>query len=142
MRLKIGVKWMVLLLIGFFQSFCFANEIKNLDTPIYTFQTDSLAETPPAFKGGPIKMYKFINKNFVYPEAAQKAKTQGKVMLKILVESDGDIGKISVLKGIGNGCDEEAVRIIRAMPAWIPAMRNGKPLASYYTLPIVFKLKK
>jgi outer membrane biosynthesis protein TonB len=105
MRLKIRAIWMFLMCMVFFQNYAFANGISGMNTQL---QADSLRETPPEFKGGQVKMYKFINKNFVYPEAAKKAKTQGKVMLKILIEKDGKIGKISVLQSLGNGCDEAA----------------------------------
>jgi TonB family protein len=102
-------------------------------------QDSTVKDISPVFPGGQLKMYQFVSKNFKYPEEAKKAKINGKVIVKFLVEKDGTLSNISIVKGLGNGCDEEAIRILKAMPTWSPARRNGVPMVSYYSFPIVFK---
>jgi TonB family protein len=132
---------LIITILSLFKAFAFET-LKCSKTDIF-FQTDSLQkDVSPQYPGGKASMYRFISKNVAYPAVAQKANIQGKVVVKFLIDKDGKISKASIIKGIGNGCDEEAIRIINAMPAWIPASRNGQPIASYYTLPIVFKLTK
>jgi TonB family protein len=86
-------------------------------------------------------MYKFIGSQIRYPSDAQRANIQGKVFVKFVVQSDGEIGRIEILKGIGFGCEEEAVRVLAKMPKWKPGMQNGKPVAVYYTMPVAFRLE-
>jgi TonB family protein len=86
-------------------------------------------------------MYKFIGSQIRYPSDAQRANIQGKIFVKFVVQSDGEIGRIEILKGIGFGCEEEAVRVLAKMPKWKPGMQNGKPVAVYYTMPIAFRLE-
>lgn len=98
-------------------------------------------EHNPEFPGGISNMYRYIGENIMYPSAAQKANIFGKVFLKFIVEADGSIGEIQTLKGIGGGCDEEAIRVISQMPKWQPGIQNGKPVRVYYTMPINFRLE-
>ena len=67
--------------------------------------------------------------------------TQGKVYVKFVVQKDGTIAKVQVLKGIGAGCDEEAVRVIKSVPKWKPGENMGKPVNVWYTLPVNFTLR-
>lgn len=85
-------------------------------------------------------MYKFLAKNITYPVAAQKANISGRAFVKFIVKKDGEIENVVVLKGIGYGCDEEAVRVIKPMPKWVPGQQNGKPVNVFCNLPIVYKL--
>jgi protein TonB len=86
-------------------------------------------------------MYKFLGANIKYPADAQNAKTQGKVFLAFIIKKDGSIAGIKILKGIGSGCDQEAIRVVKAMPKWKPAKQNGKIVNSSFTLPISFLLE-
>lgn len=97
-------------------------------------------EQMPAFKGGEAAMKKFIEDELKYPEAAKKAGIQGRVTIRFVVSSTGAIEDINVIRGIDPACDKEAIRVIKAMPAWEPGKQNGKAVAVYYTLPIVFRL--
>jgi len=83
-------------------------------------------------------MFKFLYKNAVYPPLAKEKKISGKVFVQFVVEKDGKISNIKVIRGIGGGCDEEAMRVISLMPAWKPGTQNGKPVPVYFTLPIIF----
>lgn len=95
----------------------------------------------PEFPGGMAEMYKFLGKNLVYPLEAQKMNITGKVFANFIVEIDGSIKDITILKGLGMGCDEESIRLIKSMPKWNPGKTNGIPTLMKYTLPINFQLE-
>jgi protein TonB len=97
-------------------------------------------EQNPEFPGGISEMYKFLGNNIKYPAAAQRANVSGRVFMKFVVEKDGSIGNVEVLKGIGFGCDEEAIRVIKSMPKWNPGRQNGKNVRVFYQMPVVYKL--
>lgn len=97
-------------------------------------------EQNPEFPGGISEMYKFLGNNIKYPASAQRANVAGRVFVKFVVEKDGSIGNVEVLKGIGFGCDEEAIRVIKSMPKWNPGRQNGKNVRVFYNMPVVYKL--
>lgn len=99
-----------------------------------------LVETMPEFPGGENAMYKYLVDNLKYPEQAKKEKITGKVYISFVVERDGSISNAEVLRGIGGGCDEEALRVVRNMPKWKPGTQRNKPVRVQYTLPLNFKL--
>lgn len=109
-------------------------EIKEDNTPFTT------VEVQPSFMGGNSEMYKFLGKNLKYPSAAQRANIQGKVFLSFIVEKDGSITDIETMKGIGFGCDEEAMRVVKLMPKWIAGKQNGRNVRVKFTIPVFFKL--
>mgnify|MGYP000939230511 CR=1 FL=1 len=84
----------------------------------------------------------YFSKNLKYPEEARKNKIQGKVVVQFVVERDGYVSAVTVIRGkeLGHGIPEEAIRAVLAMPRWKPATQSGKFVRAYYTLPIVFKL--
>ena len=82
----------------------------------------------------------YISKKTHYPKAAKKNNIQGLVTLSFLVDTFGNVINVKVEKGIGFGCDEEAVRVVKAMPKWSPATQNGNPVKMYYNLNIRFSL--
>ncbi len=94
----------------------------------------------PSFPGGDAARMKFLTENIKYPELARKKGIQGRVFVTFVVEKDGQISNIKVLRGIGGGCDEEAVRVISMMPKWKPGIDNGKPVRFQFNLPIKFSL--
>lgn len=100
-----------------------------------------IVEEMPEFPGGESKMYEFILKNIKYPEMARENKIKGRVYVQFVVSKDGSLNKIKVLRGIGGGCDEEAVRIVKRMPKWKPGKQNGKTVPVQFTLPFNFKLQ-
>jgi TonB family protein len=97
-------------------------------------------EQNPEFVGGQAKMYQYLGENIKYPAAAQRANVSGRVFVKFIVEEDGSIGNVAVMKGIGFGCDEEAIRVVKSMPRWKPGVQNGKYVRVYYNMPIVYRL--
>ena len=84
----------------------------------------------------------YLSKNLHYPDSARELGIEGKVFLKFVVNEDGSISNCAVLKGIGGGCDEEALRVSKSMPAWKPGMHDGKRVKVYATQPIQFRLQK
>jgi len=99
------------------------------------------AEVMPEFPGGFGAFGKYLQKNIKYPDLAMETNTQGKVYVKFLVRKDGSTDKVSIVRGIGAGCDEEAVRVIKSVPKWSPGMQMGKPVNVWYTLPVNFQLE-
>lgn len=95
-------------------------------------------EQMPQFPGGEKEMVKFIKSNLKYPDMARKTGVSGTVIINFIVQSDGKISNIKAIRGIGSGCDEEAVRIFRLMPDWIPGKNCGKPVSFRYTIPVRF----
>ena len=97
-------------------------------------------EQVPEFPGGLDAFTRYLEKNLIYPPLAKKNKTQGRVMVSFNVERDGKLTNIQVAKGIGDGRDEEALRVISASPKWKPGIQNGIPVRVSYSVPINFSL--
>lgn len=97
-------------------------------------------EVMPGYPGGINAMYDFIQKNLKYPESAKDKGIEGRVFISFVVEKDGSISNVNVLRGVCEELDAEAVKVVKAMPKWTPGMNNGKAVRVQYTLPIVFKL--
>lgn len=107
------------------------------------FDMDNAPEgfQPPEYPDGMEAFYKYLAENIQYPEQAKANGTQGRVLVRFVVMNDGSIVNVEVERGIGSGCDEEAVRVVKSMPKWKPAMDNGKAVNVNYALPITFKLQ-
>jgi TonB family protein len=99
-----------------------------------------IIEKMPTFPGGEEALMDFIGTNIRYPKYAQDHGISGRVFIKFVVMPDGSVSNVEVLKGIGGGCDEEAVRVVKMMPKWIPGEKDGKKVMVMYTLPISFRL--
>lgn len=111
------------------------------DMPADTTDTYLMVEAEPEFPGGMEALMKYLSENIKYPEQAKKENIQGKVYMRFVVERDGSIVDAEILRGIGGGCDEEALRVVNAMPKWEPGKQKGTPVRVQYNLPIVFKLQ-
>jgi periplasmic protein TonB len=98
-------------------------------------------EEMPTFPGGEAAMYAYIQKNVKYPPLARENGITGKVFINFIVDKDGNIKDVKVLRGIGGGCDEEAKRVISAMPNWKPGKQNGRSVQVSYNMPVNFTLK-
>ena len=99
-----------------------------------------LVDQMPQFSGGQDEMFKFLAGNLMYPDEAVDAEISGVVYVAFVVEKDGSIGESRVLRGIGGGCDEEAIRVVRSMPKWKPGIHGGKPARVEHTLPVRYAL--
>ncbi len=98
-------------------------------------------EQDAEFPGGMNELMKYLKKNVKYPPAAQRANISGRVVLQFVVEKDGSVGQIKVLKSVGFGCDEEAIRVVKSMPKWSPGRQNGRAVRVWHTLPVTYTLQ-
>ncbi len=100
-----------------------------------------VVEQMPSFPGGQAALMKYLAEHIKYPELAKESGIQGRVFINFVVEPNGKIDHVKVLRGIGGGCDEEAVRVVKSMPKWIPGRQRGKPVRVSFNLPIKFTLE-
>ena len=115
------------------------------DNPVQILKRDNdtvynIVEQMPEFPGKEKAMMEFVTHNIHYPEEAKEKGIEGRVFVGFVIEKDGSINEVKVLKGIGHGCDEEAVRVVKSMPKWKPGMQKGKPVRVHYQMPFFFKL--
>ena len=106
-----------------------------LDTNVY-----DMPEQMPEFPGGATAMEHFISDNLTYPDEARAKKIQGKVYIQFVVEKDGSVSHVKIRRGVHPLLDEEAIRVIKMMPAWKPGSMRGKIVRVRHTIPIVFAL--
>ncbi len=102
--------------------------------------TYKVVEKMPSYVGGDEAMVKFMVENIKYPENAIKNRIHGTVYVTFIVRADGSVTDVKILRGIGGGCDEEALRIVKMMPKWNPGESKGKPVDVAFNLPVKFKL--
>jgi len=101
-----------------------------------------IVEDKPEPEGGISSFYTYVAETLHYPTVAKRLGVSGVVYVRFVVEKDGDITDANVIKGIGAGCDEEAVKVINNAPNWIPGKQRGKPVRVYMTVPIRFILRE
>jgi len=106
------------------------------DKPVYG------VEQMPQFPGGEEELMKFIQQNLNYPKKAAEAGLEGRSTIRFIVGRDGVVRDATVIRGFNADCDEEALRVVKLLPIWIPGKQNGQNVSVYYTLPIVYKLSK
>jgi Ca-activated chloride channel homolog len=110
--------------------------VSEEELPVFT-----VVETMPEFKGGQKALEAFLTSNIKYPEQAALNQISGTVYITFIVDEKGKISNVKVLRGIGGGCDEEAVRVVKLMSGkWNPGKQKGKPVSVQYTLPVQFNL--
>lgn len=115
-------------------------DAENTDAPVNPDVPLSVVDQMPQFPGGEKEMLRFIRNNLRYPLSAQDNNIQGTVILNFVVDREGKIISIRVVKSIGFGCDEEAVRVMERMPAWTPGKQRGQPVLVSFTMPFRFVL--
>ena len=121
--------------------FEYSGEDKSAPMDADTDQVFQVVEVDPEFPGGMEALTKYLSENIKYPEQAKKDKIQGKVYISFVVEKDGSVADAKVLRGIGGGCDEEALRVVNAMPKWTPGKQRNTPVRVQFNLPVAFKLQ-
>ena len=127
-------------------SSCKKEEIRvheNIDAPVKVTEEESViksdeevytnAETKPQFDGGISEFYNYVGKNYRVPEVEG---LNGKVYVQFVIEKDGSLTDIKIIRDIGHGTGQEAVRVLKNSPKWIPAKQNGRPVRILYSLPI------
>ena len=100
----------------------------------------AVVEEEPAFPGGENALYEFLDKNLVYPRPARDAGIEGVVMVEFVVEPNGKLSHVSAIRKVAPSLDEEAIRVVKMMPAWSPGKQRGKAVRTYFRLPINFQL--
>ena len=124
------------------------NDDKPAEAPPATKVIETPAEQPiqvfvqemPVFPGGEAEMYKYLAANLKYPPEAREIGIQGKVYIEFVIEADGSVSHVTVKRGIGSGCDEEAARVVASMLKWSPGKQNGQAVRVLLTLPVKFIL--
>jgi protein TonB len=101
----------------------------------------TIVEDMPEFPGGEGELKKYLGNNIKYPPMAKEAGITGRVFVSFIVLEDGSISDVKILRGIGGGCDEEALRVVKSMPKWKPGKQRGKSVRVQYSLPIHFQLR-
>ena len=107
-----------------------------------TNSSPTSVEQMPEFPGGIGALDQYLIRNLRYPQRAKQANVSGQVFVQFVVTETGEIRELRILKGIGFGCDEEAVRVVSQMPNWKPGEQSGKPISVQYNLPIQFIIDK
>lgn len=100
-----------------------------------------VVEKMPSFPGGDQELFKFLNDNVKYPVIAQENGIQGRVICQFVVNKDGTIVDVEVVRSVDPSLDKEAIRVIKAMPKWTPGLQRNKPVRVKYTLPVMFRLQ-
>ncbi|MGD0582199.1 MAG: TonB family protein [Bacteroidales bacterium] len=113
-------------------------EVKEEEAPTEVFV---VVEEMPAYPGGDKAMMEYIYANIQYPEIAKENNIQGRVILRFCVTYKGGVDQVSVMKGVDPSLDNEAIRVIKSLPAWKPGKQGGKPVNVWYSVPITFQLK-
>lgn len=101
----------------------------------------NIVETDPEFPGGLEALYRYLSNNIHYPQLARDNGITGKVYVTFVVEKDGSITNVRILRDIGGGCGDEAIRVVKSMPRWSPGKQRGKPVRVQFNLPVGFDLK-
>jgi protein TonB len=113
-------------------------EVKEEEAPQEVFV---VVEEMPSFPGGEPALMAFINSNIQYPEIAKENNIQGRVILKFCVTYKGGVDQVQIIKGVDPALDNEAIRVIKMLPAWKPGKQGGKPVNVWYNVPVIFQLK-
>ena len=111
-------------------------EVAEVEEEIFT-----VVENDPEFPGGMEALYKYLAESIKYPQAARENDITGIVYVTFVVEKDGSIANPKILRDIGGGCGNEAIRVVKAMPKWTPGKQRGKPVRVQFNLPVRFSLR-
>ncbi len=123
---------------------CVSAQVEHADSLNRSFESNNeiftVVEEAPFFPGGESAWLEFLGDNLQYPVIARESGVQGKVWASFVVDKFGKVSNIRIERGIGGGCDEEVLRVLKLMPRWNPGKINGKMVSSMFRLPINFKL--
>lgn len=114
----------------------------QVEKPDPTDDVHIFVEVMPEFPGGETELFRYFRRTIRYPRMAQEVGLEGIVIIGFIVEKDGSISNVHVKRGIGGGCDEEALRAVKNMPDWIPGRQGTQAVRVRFTVPVTFKLNK
>jgi protein TonB len=117
-----------------------AAPVQEEESEVQEQEIFQVVENAPAFPGGDLARMKFLQDNIKYPIIAKESGIQGTVYVTFVVERSGAVTDVKILRGIGGGCDEEALRVVKNMPRWEPGTQRGKPVRVQFNMPIKFTL--
>ena len=100
-----------------------------------------ISDVMPEFPGGDEALFAYLSQNINYPTEAKDAKLEGRVYVTFVIEKDGQVSNAKILRDIGGGCGEEAIRVVNNMPKWKPGSQDGKPVRTQFNLPVSFQLQ-
>jgi protein TonB len=118
-----------------------AEDISRLKEEVFEEEILPIADVMPEFPGGDTARVAFLQSQVVYPPMAKRAGISGKVHVGFTVRKDGSITDIKVMRKVGGGLDEEAIRAVEAMPKWNPGFHQGRPVSVSFVMPVTFSLK-
>jgi TonB family protein len=128
-----------LFVFGFHQT-GIAQEVKPSVPASSSDEVHQTVDELPRYKQGNNDLFAFLMQNMKYPKQAREKKIEGTVYTEFVVEKNGEVSEVKVIKGIGNGCDDEAIRVVKSMSKWNPGILQGKAVRTKMVLPLVFKL--
>ena len=108
---------------------------------VFTGKVYDIVEQMPSFPGGPAELMKWLGSHVQYPAIAQENGVQGRVIVAFVVEKDGSVTDVTVVRSVDPSLDKEAARVVRQMPKWIPGKQNGAAVRVKYNVPVIFKLQ-
>ena len=108
---------------------------------VFTGKVYDIVEQMPSFPGGPAELMKWLGSHVQYPAIAQENGVQGRVIVAFVVEKDGSVTDVTVVRSVDPSLDKEAARVVRQMPKWIPGKQNGAAVRVKYNVPVTFKLQ-
>ena len=108
---------------------------------VFTGKVYDLVDEMPSFPGGPAELMKWLGSHVQYPAIAQENGVQGRVIVAFVVEKDGSVTDVTVVRSVDPSLDKEAARVVRQMPKWIPGKQNGAAVRVKYNVPVTFKLQ-
>ena len=101
---------------------------------------EAIVDVRPTFSGGDEKLMEWISQHIVYPPGCYESHIQGRVVIRFMIKADGSVGKTEIIRGVYPELDKEALRVVKSLPKFNPAILNGKAVDYWFTLPITFKL--
>lgn len=118
-----------------------ADEPVKPDKPEVENKIFEVVEQMPSFPGGPSALMQYLSENIKYPVVAQENGVQGRVVVSFVVERDGSITDVNVVRSVDPSLDREATRVVKAMPKWLPGKQNGQAVRVKYNVPVSFRLQ-
>jgi len=116
------------------------DQVLTIEEPVNE-EIFSFVEVMPSFEGGDQELLRYLGDNLKYPKIAIDVNAERTVYLQFVVEADGNIAEVTVLRSVFEHLDQEAIRVIKAMPKWLPGRQNGKSVRVLYTIPIKFDIQ-
>lgn len=101
---------------------------------------ETIVDVRPTFPGGDVKLWEWLSQHIVYPPGCYESHIQGRVVIRFMIKADGSVGKTEIIRGVYPELDKEALRVVKSLPKFNPAILNGKAVDYWFTLPITFKL--